>query len=67
MFYFVQWQFSVLVLFLKTFHFHVLFSVLFQIATFEIQRLKYQLVEVVKEEEGGMEGGGGGGGWLEGG
>ena len=54
MFYFVQWQFSV-------------FPVLFQIATFEIQRLKYQLVEVVKEEEGGMEGGGGGGGWLEGG
>jgi hypothetical protein len=53
--------------FLKHFIFTYFFPVLFQIATFEIQRLKYQLVEVVKEEEGGMEGGGGGGGWLEGG
>jgi hypothetical protein len=64
MFYFTHWQFSVLVLFLqikvwsfKTFH----FPVLFQTTTFEIQCLKYQLVE----EENGRERGGGGGGGNE--
>jgi hypothetical protein len=67
MFYFTHWQFSVLVLFLqikvwsfKTFHFPVLFPQLFQTATFEIQRLKYQLVEGEEVEEDGREGGGGG-------
>jgi hypothetical protein len=74
MFYFTHWQFSVLVLFFqikvwsfKTFHFPVLFPQLFQTATFEIQRLKYQLVEGEEVEEDGREGGGGGEAWWEGG
>jgi hypothetical protein len=48
---------------IKHFIFSYFFPVLFQTATFEIQRLKYQLVED-KEKEGGREGGGGW--WYEG-
>jgi hypothetical protein len=58
------WKISVLVIItpkqttslwsFKTFVFPYFFPVLFQTATFEIQRLNYQLVEE-EEEEGGWE------------